>query len=455
MRKSYTLVITSLFILALLSCSKEDNETPVGDEGNVYVPVPLESVPANGDVVMYEVNLRAFPGGNLQGVRSKLDHIASLGTNVIWLMPIYPIGTVKSVNSPYCVRDYTAVGAEYGTLADLRALTDAAHTKGMAVILDWVANHTAWDHPWVNMHPDWYTQDQGGNIIHPPGTNWEDVADLNYDNSQMREAMITEMSYWITQANIDGFRCDYADGVPEDFWREAITTLETRYNKDLILFAEGEREDHFQAGFDFTFGWSWYGKLQDVYSGTSVAQLFLNHNQTYAQIPEGKHRIRFTTNHDESAWNATPVSIFNGQDGALAAFATTLFTGGAPLIYGSQEVGTENTVPFFSQSTIAWNNNPDILSKYRELMEVYSSFSCSRTGENTIYNHPDIACFTKTSATEELLLIINLRDRNINYTPPSALRAHSHINPVSGEPFALPESVSLAPYTYEIRLRFL
>ena len=455
MRKSYTLVVTSLFILALLSCSKEDNETPVGDEGNVYVPVPLESVPANGDVVMYEVNLRAFPGGNLQGVRSKLDHIASLGTNVIWLMPIYPVGTVKSVNSPYCVRDYTAVGTEYGTLADLRALTDAAHTKDMAVILDWVANHTAWDHPWVSSHPDWYTQDPGGNIIHPPGTNWEDVADLNYNNSQMREAMITEMSYWITQANIDGLRCDYADGVPEDFWREAITNLETRYNKDLILFAEGEREDHFQAGFDFTFGWSWYGKLQDVYNGTSVAQLFLNHNQTYAQIPEGKHRIRFTTNHDESAWNATPVSIFNGQDGALAAFTVTLFTGGAPLIYGSQEVGTENTIPFFSQSSIAWNNNPDVLSRYRELMEIYGNYSCSRTGVNTIYNHPDIACFTKTSATEELVLIINLRDRNINYTPPSALRAHSYLDPVTDEPYALQENLSLAPYAYEILLRIL
>ncbi len=453
MRISYIPILITLLTITLLRCSKEDKDTPVGDAGVVYAPVPLESVPANGDVVMYEVNLRAFPGGNLQGVRSKLDHIASLGTNVIWLMPIYPVGTVKSVNSPYSIRDYTAVGPEYGTLTDLRALTDEAHAKGIAVILDWVANHTAWDHPWVSANPDWYTQDNAGNIIHPPGTNWEDVADLNYDNPQMRDAMIAQMSYWIAQANIDGFRCDYADGVPEDFWQEAITTLETQYGKDLILFAEGEREDHFQAGFDFTFGWSWYGKLQAVYNGTSVVQLFLNHNQTYAQIPEGKHRIRFTTNHDESAWNDTPVNLFNGQDGALAAFAVTLFTGGAPLLYGSQEVGTQTTVPFFYTSEIDWLQNPEVLNAYKDIMYVYSTHHAARTGLNTFYNHPNIACFTKASEEEELVILINLRSSAISYTLPSALQGVEFKNAFTEAPENLPENIRLDPYEYRIWFR--
>ena len=173
---------------------------------------PFAEVPAISDISMYEINERAFSvAGTFDGILSRIDSIKALNINVIWLMPINPIGTINSVNSPYCVKNYFAVNPEYGTLEDLRKLVREAHARKMAVILDWAANHTSWDNPWIQAHPNWYVHDPGGNIIHPPGTNWQDVAELDYSNSEMRLEMIRALKYWVLKANIDGYRCDAAE----------------------------------------------------------------------------------------------------------------------------------------------------------------------------------------------------------------------------------------------------
>jgi len=164
-------------------------------------------------------------------------------------MPVHPIGIIKTVNSPYCIKNYKEVNPEYGTLDDLRTLIREAHKRNMAVILDWAANHTSWDNPWIE-HKSWYTQDGSGNIIHPAGTNWQDVADLNFNNSEMRLEMIRSMKYWVLTANVDGFRCDAADYVPFSFWKQAIKIP----NRKLIMLAEGACADHFTAGFQLNFG---------------------------------------------------------------------------------------------------------------------------------------------------------------------------------------------------------
>ena len=214
-----------LLLLSMISCG-EDPITPTPTGPQQY-GTPLSNVPNVDKATIYEVNLRAQSSeGNLQGVIAKLDHIKSLGTNIIWLMPIYEQGQINSVGSPYCVKNYEKISPEYGSLADLRALTDQAHALGMAVILDWVANHTAWDHPWITSHPEWYTQNSSGQIIIPPGTNWNDVADLNFEQAAMRKEQIAAMKYWVLEANVDGFRCDYADGVPFDFWSEGAFPIE-------------------------------------------------------------------------------------------------------------------------------------------------------------------------------------------------------------------------------------
>ncbi|MEY3598605.1 MAG: hypothetical protein RL521_1027, partial [Bacteroidota bacterium] len=259
----------------------EVTETP-DPSGYTQYGLPVDSVPNGRDMVMYEVNLRAFSAsGDLQGVLSRIDELDSLGINTIWLMPIHPIGTVNSVNSPYSVKDFKAVGAEFGSLEDLRELTDAAHSKGMFVIMDWVANHTAWDNAWVTAHPDWYTQDANGNIIWPAGTNWQDVADLNYDNNEMRLAMIDALKFWVMEANVDGYRCDHADGVPNDFWQSAIDELRALPNRKLIFLAEGSGVGLLNAGFDMTFGWDFYNGLKNVYNGSPASGLLAIHNAEY------------------------------------------------------------------------------------------------------------------------------------------------------------------------------
>ena len=243
------LLLHGLLILVILAaaCSNKDSAADplIPGTDSTLVPqyeTPFAEVPEISDVVMYEINERAFSTtGTFAGILPRLDSIKALSVNVIWLMPIHPIGVLNTVNSPYCVKNYLKVNPDYGTLEDLRTLVREAHKRKMAVILDWAANHTSWDNPWIE-NKAWYTQDGNGNIIHPAGTNWQDVADLNYNNADMRLAMIKAMKYWVLAANIDGYRCDAADYVPYDFWKQAIDTLINVPNRKLIMLAEGARK---------------------------------------------------------------------------------------------------------------------------------------------------------------------------------------------------------------------
>ena len=449
------LALLSLLVLWLSACEKKeenqgnDNSEPPSDTPYEQYGQPFSNIPQTAELVIYEVNLRAYsPEGDLRGVIARLDEIKALGVNVIWLMPIHPVGQEKGINSPYCIRNYKAVAAEYGSLSDLRALTDEAHKRGMAVIMDWVANHTAWDHPWIS-NKNWYTQDSNGNIVHPPGTNWQDVADLNYDNQQMRNAMLDAMFYWPYAANIDGYRCDYADGVPYDFWQTAIDSIEKVTGRNLIWFAEGSKKTHFVAGFDLCFGWHFYGTLKSVWQGDEPIKLISAHDQEYQNTPAGKHWLRFTTNHDESAWDATPVSIFNGNNGALAASVISIFTGGAVLIYGSQEVGTNNNIPFFSNSLINWSANPEMKEAYEEILAFYNSSDAARYGNITASTaFPDVLIFEKSYEGEEIAVIVNVRNQNSKVGRPSELAGINWQNVLTGQAVNLGNVISLAPYEY-------
>ncbi len=417
-------LICALGIYLLVACRKESTMPLPPDPEPKYrqYGIPFQGIPATQDIVMYEVNLRAYsPSGNLQGVINRLDSIKLLGVNVLWIMPLHPVGILKGINSPYCVKDYKAVGAEYGTLADLRRLTDAAHSRGMAVIMDWVANHSSWDHPWMQ-NEGWHTRNSQGQVVHPPGTNWLDVADLNYQNMEMRDAMQDAMLYWLYEANVDGYRCDYADGVPFDFWQNTWSLVHSIPGRRFILFAEGTRSDHFNAGFDLNFSWSSYFILQQVWQGQSP-QNFLNNRLIQSNSsPHGKYWLQFTTNHDESAWDATPITLFGGLSGALAASALTLMSGGPHLLYGSQEIGMAQNIPFFTRSSINWQANAGMLHAYRSMMDFYSIHSVARCGLNTSYPHSDIATMHKVRNQESILAIINTRNRVIEYTIPTPIQ---------------------------------
>ena len=445
----------------VLSCKKEGTESvdlklpdpdPISDG---YYGAPYQGLPSDvNDWVLYEVNLRAFSSqGDLPGAEARLDSIRNLGVNVIWLMPIHPIGIEKGINSPYCIRDYRGIATEYGTLEDLRSLVDGAHQRGMAVIMDFVANHTAWDHPWITEHPDWYTQ-VNGYIVHPPGTNWLDVADLNFFNQDMQNAQIENMKYWILEANIDGYRCDYANGVPSFFWQRAIDSLEAYHRSNLIMLAEGDRADLLSLGFDLRFSWAYYAKLKEVFTEAKPASRLLQlHQNEYQSLSTNQGLLRFITNHDESAWDASAVQIFGSQDHAIAAMVATTFMGGIPLIYGSQEVGRSTNLPFFSNHPINWNANPEVLSQYRQFMAIYRQEPAAREQSFIDYSQGEVMAISKSDGNEELLILVNTSPDPKSFPIPNALTGSSCTNLASGGSETLSDTMSLAGSAYRIYKR--
>jgi hypothetical protein len=268
---------------------------------------------------IYEVFVRDFSStGDFRGVIRGLDRIQAVGANVVWLMPIYPVGIANrkgTLGSPYAVRDYRAVNPEFGTSADFAALVKAVHARGMKLILDWVPNHTAWDNGWVKEHPTFYVRNASGGLTVPRDdkgnlTDWTDVAQLDYKNPGMRAAMVDAMRYWLVQYGIDGFRVDAAGFVPDDFWREALPQVRASVKRPILLLAEwGDVKMH-GFGFDLTYAWDSYAHLKAVWDSVPASKFVEQEIADLKTIPAGGMRLRFTTNHDETAWDNPPVARF-------------------------------------------------------------------------------------------------------------------------------------------------
>lgn len=441
-------------ITSLTSCDSNDDAPTISSPYEQY-GTPFSNIPRPKDAIIYQVNLRAFSeAGTLNGVRERLSHIKSVGTNVIYLMPIYPVGVLNSVGelgSPYSVRDYKSVSPEYGSLDDLRAFVEEAHTMDMAVILDWVPNHTAWDHPWITEHPEWYQKDDAGNITPPPGTGWNDVAQLNYDNPELRKAMIDAMSYWVFNANIDGFRCDYADGVQQSFWAEAITALRSIKKQDILMLAEGTRKDHFDVGFDYTFGFRYFDALKKVFSEGEPAASLQNAN---AQEYEGNYNednriVRYTTNHDVNITDGTPIELFGGKPGSMAAFVVTAYMKSIPMIYNGQEIGYTQRIPFFNHTPIDWTTaDADIFDQYKQIIAFRKNSEAIRTGTYNGYSSNAIAAFTMKTANETALVLSNLTNGSVKYIVPPALSEASWTNAFTDQSMNLSSELTLSPYQY-------
>ncbi|MFC7670015.1 alpha-amylase family glycosyl hydrolase [Hymenobacter humi] len=412
---------------------------------------PFAGVPNREDAVIYQVNMRAFSqGGNFAGVTARLDSIKALGANVVYLMPIYPVGAVKSVNSPYSVKDYQAVNPEFGTLADLRTLVDAAHARGLSVMLDWVANHTAWDHGWITGHPDWYLRDAAGTIQSPPNTNYTDVAQLNFDSAPMRLAQIAAMKSWVFTANVDGFRFDYADAPTVFFWQQATDTLRNVKSHKLLLLAEGTRTANFNNGFDYNFGFNFYGGLRSVFRNGAPATTFdaLNSSE-YVNASGTQQVVRYTTNHDVNGSDGTPVAVFNGNAGAMSAFVIASCYKGVPMVYNGQEAGMTAAIPFpFTSVKVNWGVNPAVTRAYKQLLAARAGSAALRRGTPTAYSSADVCAFTKTAGAEQALVLANVRNSTQQYSVPAALVGTTWTNALQGGSVTLGNQVSLAAYGY-------
>jgi glycosidase len=370
----------------------------------------------------------------------------------MWVMPIYPIGIEKGKNSPYCIRDYKAIAPEFGTIDDFKHLTQVCHEHGMGIILDWVANHTAWDHPWVKDHPDWYTHDEKTDtIIHPRPWDWLDVADLNYDNKEMRAAMIDAMKFWITEVGIDGFRCDVADGVPADFWKDAIDQLRAAAgNRKIVMLAEGKRLDNFTVGgFDMNYGWDYKDELVKVFNGAPASDLIAADKAEYDSLPAGKVKLRFTTNHDH-ATETEPCVQFTNDRGAMAAYVASIFPHGGALIYGSQEVGYPEPINFFKYVPVDWTAKPEIYKEYKELIELYNEEPALRKGSLTTYPDADVLMFEKADGDDRFLVLVNVRNERKTVQTPQDWVGRETEDEITDQKLKLGESVTLNPFQYLI-----
>ena len=340
---------------------------------------------------IYEVFVRDFSAtGNLRGVTQGLDRIKRTGADVVWLMPIYPVGVKNRkdpLGSPYSVRDYRGINPSFGTAADFRALVRAVHARGMKLILDWVPNHTAWDHPWIQEHPDFYLHNERGQISVPRDpqgklTDWTDVAQLNYQNAALRREMIAAMRYWLTEFEIDGFRMDVAGFPPDDFWRQAVPALRFTVRRRILLLAEwGDLKMH-RFGFDLTYGWDSYSNLKAVWRGEPAAGFVRREVVDLAGMPPGGMRLRFTTNHDETAWDKPPVTLFGGAQGARAAFVAMALLPGRPLLYNGQEVESPQTLRLFYRDPVRWEQPRADQARafYRRVVDLARTDSAFRSG---------------------------------------------------------------------------
>ena len=357
--------------------------------------------------VLYEVNIRQYtPEGTFKAFEAHLPRLKELGVDILWIMPIHPISMKNrkgSLGSYYAVKDYKGINPEFGNLDDFKSLVNKAHELGFKVIIDWVANHTGWDNHWITEHKDWYTQDSLGNVI-PPNPDWSDIADLNFDSKPMRHAMIDAMKYWVKETNIDGFRCDVAWGVPQDFWEAATASLDSI--KPVYMLAEDEdHPDFLKKSFVSNYAWKLHHIMNDVAQGKkSAADIQKYYTDSVSKYAAGSFPMQFITNHDENSWAG---SEYERMGEAVKTFATLTFTlEGIPLIYSGQEAGLKKRLLFFEKDTINWKN--------LEMQNFYQSLVKLKHSNEALWNGTSggASKFLETNSPAKVLAFVREKGKN-------------------------------------------
>ena len=452
MKHTFHILIAMCWLMACNS-SSTDQEQSEKTTTTVEVAFPERAK----DMNIYEVNIRQYtPEGTIKAFANHLPRLQEMGVDILWVMPVQPISEKNRkgpLGSYYSISDYTAVNPNFGTKEDFKAMVDQAHDLGMLVILDWVANHTGFDHEWTTKK-GWHNVDSAGNVTWPAGTDWTDVADLNYDNAEMRQAMIDDMQWWITEMNIDGFRCDVAGEVPNDFWEPAIDSLEKI--KDVFMLAEWDEPKMHDAGFDMTYGWGPHHWMNETAKGhltaDSLESLMEGDSERY-----GKAAIRmmFTTNHDENSWNGTVFERFGEGHKAWAVWAFTVK--GMPLIYSGQEAGLNKRLRFFDKDTIDFSTIPH-QQFYSDLLNLKHHNAALYNGEyggDSKFVHDDnpmVSTYVREKDSNTVTVIVNLSDEEQTVTYSDAVMEGNYTDALSDEKVAikLNEGITLAPYQYYI-----
>ena len=366
---------------------------------------------------IYEVNIRQYtPEGTFNAFKKDLPRLREMGVDILWLMPIHPIGlknrkeTEESKGSYYSVQNYTDVNPEFGTKEDFKALVEEAHELGFRLIIDWVANHSAWDNPWTE-NPEWYELDQDGNFTPPHGTDWTDVIQLDYTNQDMRRAMTDAMKYWVSEFDIDGFRCDVAGMVPTDFW--VATHKELDEVRDVFMLAEDGEPELLIDAFDMNYAWEYAHVIREIAKGEmTFDNLDALFESDAARFPSNAYRMYFTSNHDENSWNGTDPEMYGKNFENFAVLSATV--SGMPLIYNGQESGLNKRLSFFEKDEIAWKNYA-----YQDFYKVLLSLNKENEalwngaygGKRTRIESPEgTYAFLRKKGDNEVIVAINITD---------------------------------------------
>lgn len=418
------IIFLSAILLIFSSCRKNNNSEKI--KTNVK------------NAVIYEVNIRQYSEqGTFEEFTKDIPMLKELGVKIIWAMPIFPISKTKRkatggdfayliedkekrdkmLGSYYAVSDYGKINPEFGTIDDFRNLVDTAHENGMYVILDWVPNHTGWDHEWITTNPEYYTQNENGEIIDPINPDsgeswgWADVADLNYDNKNMRSEMIDEMLYWIKDENIDGFRCDVASAVPLDFWEEAISKI--RDEKDVFMLAEAEEPELVKGKrlFDMVYAWERHHIFNKMANEENAIEIWDKIMEKESERFESDDILMsFVTNHDENSWNGTIRERMG--DAAELLTALSYISPGMPLIYSGQEYDLDHRLLFFEKDEIPktkkimWPLLQKLGKLKKENPALHTGIDASNYKKINVAN-PEILAFERSKGTDSVIFLGN------------------------------------------------
>lgn len=362
--------------------------------------------------VLYEVNVRQYTEeGTFKAFEGHLQRLKSMGVNTLWFMPIHPISETErkgTLGSYYAVDDYMAVNPEFGTIEDFQHLVDTAHDMGFKVILDWVANHTGWDNKWITEHEDWYVHDENGEITYP--YDWSDIAELNFDNYEMRAEMIKCMQYWVEEVGVDGYRCDHVMGVPASFWNAAVYKLKSVNSEILMLGEVAAAESFTDYAFDSCYGDSLYSISLMVKGGgdaESLQRVLPLNDGLYAQ---GSFPMNYTDNHDKNSYEGSIVDRY--RETYEPMFALSYLAPGMPLIYTSNEQGYDHEIEFFEKDAVAWESAPKYAQFITELSDLKANnkalASTNRNIEFLETENPKVLAFSRTMGEDKVYFVSSL-----------------------------------------------
>ncbi|MCC8187553.1 MAG: alpha-glucosidase C-terminal domain-containing protein [Bacteroides sp.] len=440
------LILLLSFLFCLPACGNDSPGDEPGGGGDPGGNTEIKALSPHNRVI-YEVNVRNYSAaGNFKGVEQDLPRLKELGVDILWLMPIHPIGEANrngTLGSPYAVKDYKAVHPDFGTLDDLRALVAAAHEADMEIWLDWVANHTAWDHPWATEYPDYYAERDGQRPYSPE--NWLDVIQLDFSNEAMCREMIDAMKYWVQEADIDGFRCDAVTYVPLDFWRKA--RAEVNRLKDITWLAEGDDPAYMEV-FDLDYAWEFCGRMYTFGQNGDVAALIqgcqdLYNNPHYAQ----KSRMVFLTNHDINAYEGSDNERYGQWLQPLTVLAFTIYD--MPLIYNGQEIGMNQRMGLFDKDNVQWTPvNTTMNTLIRQMTRLKRTQPALEGGPNRgsltrqQVGNDQVYAYTRKKGNNKVVIFLNFASQSTTFGLNGTTVAGKYTDFLTGEEKELTSSSS-------------